>query len=51
MPLSTAEKSSGQTTVPDTGDNIKIELIAQHWMRDSRGFVRFVRPLSGSPPR
>jgi hypothetical protein len=43
VPLSAAEKTAGQTAVPTKSDDIKIELIAQHWMRDSRGIVRFIR--------
>lgn len=47
LPL--ADKASGQTEVSVTGDNVKIELIAQHWMRDSRGIVRYVRAVKPVP--
>ncbi|MBV8809652.1 MAG: hypothetical protein JO033_13345 [Acidobacteriaceae bacterium] len=43
VPLSPAEKYAGETAVPAKSDNIKVELIAHHWMRDSRGIVRFIR--------
>jgi hypothetical protein len=45
IPLTQEQKSAGQAKITPTGDNVKVELIAQHWMRDSRGIVRFVRPL------
>jgi hypothetical protein len=41
-PLSNAEKATGQATVQASGDDVKIELTVQHWMRQSRGIVRFV---------
>ena len=41
------DKLAGQTQISATGNNVKIELIAQHWMQDSRGIVRYVR---ASPP-
>lgn len=40
--LSTAEKIAGHTVVANTANDVKIELIAQHWLRDSHGIVRFV---------
>jgi hypothetical protein len=40
--LSTAEKTAGHTTIVNSDSNVKIELIAQHWLRDSRGIIRFV---------
>ncbi len=48
VPLSIAEKSAGETAVPAKSGNIKVELIAHHWMRDSRGIVRFIRALPGA---
>jgi hypothetical protein len=45
IPLSTAQKAQGQAAVHSAGGNVKIELIAQHWMRDSRGILRYVEPL------
>ncbi|HEX7361183.1 MAG TPA: hypothetical protein VF283_11900 [Bryobacteraceae bacterium] len=41
-PLSRAEKATGQATVQASGDDVKVELTVQHWMRQSRGIVRFV---------
>lgn len=41
-PLSSAEKAAGQATVSASGDDVKIELTVQHWIRQSRGIVRFV---------
>lgn len=43
--LSPEEKASGEAEITLTSDNVKVELIAQHWMRDSRGIVRYVKPL------
>jgi hypothetical protein len=40
--LSSEEKASGQVEVGASPD-IKVELIARNWMRDSRGIVRFVK--------
>lgn len=40
--LSTAEKIAGHTVIAETANDVKIELIAQHWLRDSHGVVRFV---------
>ena len=40
--LSTAEKTAGHTAIVNSASDVKIELIAQHWLRDSRGIVRFV---------
>lgn len=48
--LSTAEKTAGSTAVSNTSDNVKIELIAQHWLRDSRGIVRFVSGVANNAP-
>jgi hypothetical protein len=48
VPLSAAEKAAGETAVPAKSGNIKIELIAHHWMRDSRGIVRFIRGQPGT---
>lgn|GEM_PF-1790255 len=40
--LSPEEKAAGQLELSASPD-IKVELIARNWMRDSRGIVRFVR--------
>jgi len=49
--LSPEQKTQGQAAIHSAGGNVKIELIAQHWMRDSRGILRYVEPLSASPAR
>lgn len=48
IPLSPQQKQQGQATVRSETGNVKVELIAQHWMRDSRGIVRYVEPLPAS---
>jgi hypothetical protein len=51
IPLSAQQKQEGQAAVPATPTgNVKIELMAQHWMRDSRGILRYVEPLPASSP-
>jgi hypothetical protein len=47
--LSTEQKSDGQAAIHSAGGNVKIELVAQHWMRDSHGFLRYVEALAASP--
>lgn len=47
VPLSAADKASGQTTIKYSGNDVKVELVVQHWMRQSRGIVRFV--TAGGP--
>ncbi len=42
LPLTADQKASGQIEIKQTSDNMKIELTAQHWMRNSRGIVRFI---------
>jgi hypothetical protein len=42
IPLSLDQKSSGQITIPSKSTNVKIELVCQNWLRDSRGIVRYV---------
>jgi len=48
--LTADEKANGHMEFNSTSDNLKLELIAQHWIRDSRGIVRYVRPVSPGPP-
>jgi hypothetical protein len=49
QPLSAEEKRSGAARIaPASDSNIKVELIVQHWMRDSRGIVRYIRLVPGS---
>jgi len=45
VPLSPLQRAAGQAKVAPPADNMKIEVIAQHWMRDSHGIVRYVRPV------
>jgi hypothetical protein len=42
MPLTADQKASGQVEIKQTSNNMKIELTIQHWIRDSRGIVRFI---------
>jgi hypothetical protein len=48
IPLSSQQKAEGQAAIRANSGNVKIELIAQHWMRDSRGILRFVEPVPTS---
>jgi hypothetical protein len=50
LPLTADQKASGQVEVKQTSGNMKIELTAQHWIRNSRGIVRFIS-LPGREPR
>jgi hypothetical protein len=50
QPLTTEEKRAGAVRVSASpGSSVKVELIVQHWLRDSRGIVRYVAasPSSG----
>jgi hypothetical protein len=52
--LTAQEKSAGELSLNDTDGDIKIELVAQHWLRDSRGIVRYLKaPRAGdtAPPK
>ena len=42
IPLSPEQKSTGQITIPSKSSNVKIELVCQNWLRDSRGIIRYV---------
>ena len=48
VPLSATAKLAGQSHIQLSGDNVKVELIAQHWMRNSRGIVRYVEASNPS---
>jgi hypothetical protein len=50
MPLTEQQKNSGQIQISPTSDNIKIELISHHALRDSRGIIRYLRPETGGAP-
>ncbi len=41
--VSAPDRNSGHSEISVSGDNVKVELIARRWMRDSRGIVRYVR--------
>lgn len=41
--LSPEERAAGQVAVTADGNDIRIELVARHWPRDSRGVLRLVR--------
>jgi hypothetical protein len=43
LALSPLQRTSGQVEVAAPPGNVKIELIAKHWFRDSRGIVRYIR--------
>ena len=49
VPLSAIAKMAGQSHIEASGDNVKVELIAQHWIRNSRGIVRYVAAASPVP--
>jgi hypothetical protein len=49
QPLSADERSVGAARItPPSESNVKVELIIQHWMRDSRGIVRYVSGVATS---
>jgi hypothetical protein len=48
--LTDADKDSGQATIKAPGDDVKIELTVHHWMRESRGIVRFVTAAVPAAP-
>lgn len=52
MPLTEEQKAAGQVQINPTSDNVKIELISHHALRDSRGIIRYLRPatLPAIPP-
>lgn len=50
LPLSPADKAAGEAEITATTGNVKVELVAQHWMRDSRGIARYVRALKPAQP-
>ncbi len=43
LALTSAQKNAGQAVVAAPPGDVKIDLIAKHWLRDSRGIVRYVR--------
>ncbi len=48
--LSPEQKSAGRAIVTAPPGDVKIDLLAKHWLRDSRGIVRYIRiPQPVSP--
>ncbi len=41
--LSDAQKAAGQAAITPPAGDVKIDLVAKHWLRDSRGIVRYIR--------
>jgi hypothetical protein len=41
--LTPAQKAAGYVMILPTGNDTKVELIAQHSFRDSRGIVRYIK--------
>ncbi len=41
--LSSLEKTAGHAVVTAPSGDLKIDLLAKHWLRDSRGIVRYIR--------
>jgi hypothetical protein len=48
VPLSAEDKVLGRTEVAVSGDDMKVEIVIHHWFHDTRGIVRYVKPL-GAP--
>ncbi len=47
--LSSLEKSTGRALVTVPNGDLKIDLVAKHWLRDSRGIVRYIRTPRSVP--
>ena len=43
--LTEGQKETGMLEVPMRTNNTKVEIIAQHWIRDSRGIIRYVSAM------
>lgn len=41
--LSSEQKANGHATIAAPSGDLKIDLVAKHWLRDSRGIVRYIR--------
>ncbi len=48
--LTREQKDQGKFEVKTPESEVKLELIAQHWLRDSRGIVRYVRGFAKQSP-
>ncbi len=49
MALSSVEKTAGRAVVTVPSGDVKIDLLAKHWLRDSRGIVRYIRTPRSVP--
>jgi hypothetical protein len=49
VPLTPEEKSTGRVEVQARPD-MKVELIARNWIRDSRGIVHYIKPVANTAP-
>ncbi len=49
MPLTDQQKTSGQIQINPASDNVKVELISHHALRDSRGIIRYLRAVTPPP--
>jgi len=47
--LSDDQKAIGQAVISAPSGDVKIDLLAKHWLRDSRGIVRYIRTARPSP--
>jgi hypothetical protein len=43
LTLSPEQKTEGRAIVTPPPGDLKIDLVAKHWLRDSRGIVRYLR--------
>ncbi len=43
MPLTPEQKTAGRALVIAPPGDVKIDIMAKHWLRDSRGIVRYIR--------
>ncbi len=48
LELPAEAKSTGRWQVDAVPDNLKVEIIAQHYMHDSRGTIRYLQPAAPS---
>ncbi|MBV8865752.1 MAG: hypothetical protein JO210_10200 [Acidobacteriaceae bacterium] len=48
--LSAEQKSAGQAIVTAPPGDVTIDLLAKHWLRDSRGIVRYLRAAKPASP-
>jgi hypothetical protein len=47
--LTPEERVAGRVEISALTD-MKVELIARNWIHDSRGIVRFIKPLANTAP-